>query len=276
MSSFIKCPTCKTEIPLTEVIDHQIHEQLEARLAAELAERERAHHEALATRESELKAAFDGEAAAREEALAQRAAERVAAELADWKAVAEEREAQLKVSQERELGLRRERRRLEEERAALDLELARRLDAERQQIAQKAREDLVEAHQLALREKELALEQMARQLKDVQESAEQRRSGLRGEALERELEDVLKERFPYDYIEAVKAGVRGADVLQTVNHRGQASGRILWESKRARAFSNGWLGKLKEDQAAANADFAVLVCTTMPQNARLMEQIEGV
>src|SRR5438874_2012566 len=82
-------------------------------------------------------------------------------------------------------------------------------------------------------EKEIALERMRRQIKELQESAQQQRSGLRGEALEREIEDVLRERFPADTIDPIKAGVRGADVLQTVSHRGGVCGKILWESKRA-------------------------------------------
>ena len=47
--------------------------------------------------------------------------------------------------------------------------------------------------------------------------------------MEREIEDVLRERFVHDRIEPVKAGTRGADVLQTVHQRGQMSGKILWE-----------------------------------------------
>ncbi len=139
MTGFIQCPTCKTEIPLTEVIDHEIHQQLEARLATELAERERTHADALAERE--LRAVFDAERKQRDEASRQRAEDQVATELADLRAQAEEREALLKQSNERQLQLRQERRKLEDERQALDLELARRLDAERRQIAAKARED---------------------------------------------------------------------------------------------------------------------------------------
>lgn len=138
VADFIKCPTCKTEIPLTEVIDHEIAERLETRLAAALRERERAHAAALAEREQELRAAFEQERAPRDEAARIRAEERVAAELADLKAVADERDGLLKQAQERELVLRQERRKLEDERQ--DLEVLRKVDAERKQIAAKARE----------------------------------------------------------------------------------------------------------------------------------------
>jgi hypothetical protein len=118
---------------------------------------------------------------------------------------------------------------------------------------------------------------MKRQIKELQESAEQTRAGLLGEAQEREIEDVLRERFRSDKIEPVKSGVRGADVLQSVySPRGDLCGKILWESKRARNWSNGWTSKLKEDQAAAGADVAVLVCSALPADVRHMEFVDGV
>jgi hypothetical protein len=276
VAGFIKCPTCKSDIPLSDVIDHEIAERLEERLARELAEREQAHAAALAEREQELRAGFEEERAKRDEAARLRAEERVAAEMADLKAVADEREALLNEAKERELALRAERRKLEDEKKAIDLEVARKVDAERSKIAAKAREEASEEHQLQLNEKDIALEQMRKKIKELEESAQQQSSGLRGEALERELEDVLRERFRLDVIEPIKAGVRGADVLQTVIHRGGVCGKILWESKRARNFSHAWITKLKEDQAANNAEFVVLVTATMPANVRLMELIDGV
>jgi hypothetical protein len=276
MTGFIKCPECKAEIPLTDVIDHEIHEQLEVRLADERMDRERSHAAALEERERELRAEFEDEQRVREERAKQFAEEQVATEVADLQTTLQERSVLLKQAQERELALRRDQRKLQEEREALELNVARRVDGERKQIVTKAREDLIEAHQLELREKGIELEQMQRQIKELQESSQQRRSGLRGEALEREIEDILRERFAHDRIEPIKAGTRGADVLQTVHLRGRVCGKILWESKRARNFSNNWITKLKQDQSSSDADFAVLVCASLPPHIRLMEQVEGV
>jgi hypothetical protein len=128
-----------------------------------------------------------------------------------------------------------------------------------------------------LRQKDLQVEQMKRQIKELQESADQTRAGLLGEAQEREIEDVLRERFRLDQIEPVKSGVRGADVLQSVySSRGTCCGKILWESKRAHNWSNGWVSKLKADQAAAGADVAVLVCSALPSDVDHMEIVDGV
>jgi hypothetical protein len=277
MADSIRCPDCRAEIPLTDAIGHQIEEQLKAQLALELAVRERQHAEAAAAREAELRREFE-EAQREREALLRSSAERkVATDLADLGARVEEQQAELEQARQRELELRQQKRKLDEEKQTLDLELARRLDEERTKIAAEAREGAADEHRMQLRQKELEVEQMKKQIKDLQESSEQMRSGLRGEAQEREIEDVLRERFRADRIEPVKAGIRGADVLQTiVSPRGQACGTILWESKRARNWSNGWIGKLKEDQAAAGADIAVLVCTALPPNVKHMELYEGV
>jgi len=266
MADSIRCPSCRAEIPLTEVISHQIEEQLAAKLTQELA-----------AREAELRREFEEAKAAGEAELQRRAEEKVAAALADLGSRVEEQDAQLREARERELGLLREKRKLDEEKEKLGLELARRLDEERAKIAAEVRRAASEEHQLELRQKELQVEQMQRQIRDLQESAEQTRAGLLGEAQEREIEDVLRERFRADTIEPVKSGVRGADVLQSVySPRGDHCGRILWESKRARNWSNGWISKLKDDQAAAGADAAVLVCSALPSDVRHMELVDGV
>lgn len=273
MADSIKCPNCKGEIPLSDVISHQIEEQLAAKLAGELA----AKDEEFAAREAQLRAEFGAAQAAREAELAKRAEEQVATKMADLGSRVEEQEERLREARERELELLKQKRRLDEEKEQLGLELARRLDEERVKIAAEARKTAAEEHQLLLREKELQVDQMKRQIKELQESAEQTRAGLLGEAQEREIEDVLREKFRADRIEPVKAGVRGADVLQRVySPRGDACGTILWESKRARSWSNGWISKLKEDQSKAGADVAVLVCSALPSDVRHMELIDGV
>ena len=83
--------------------------------------------------------------------------------------------------------------------------------------------------------------------------------------------------FPFDLIEPVGKGKFGGDILQHVrDHKGHLCGRILWESKRTTAWSDGWLTKLKKDQRTANAELAVIVSQTMPKDIALFEQLDGV
>src|SRR2546422_8011892 len=96
MADSIKCPECHAEIPLTDVISHQIEEQLAARLARELADRDRQHAEAAAARELELRREFDETQTEREGQLKLRAGQKVASNLADLASTVGEQDAEVK------------------------------------------------------------------------------------------------------------------------------------------------------------------------------------
>jgi hypothetical protein len=232
MADYITCPKCGEKIPLTDAIAHQIDEQLKTELASKLEEQEKQYATALASRESELRAEFDVARVKQEAELAKSAQAKVAGQIEELATRVEEQSKELREAGKRELELRTERRKLEERREAMDLEIARRIDEERVRITTQATERLNEQHRLELREKELTLEQMTKRIEELQSASQQTRAGLRGEVLEREIEDLLRERFPSDQITPVKSGVRGADVIQIViSPRGHDCGKILWESK---------------------------------------------
>jgi hypothetical protein len=64
---------------------------------------------------------------------------------------------------------------------------------------------------------------------------------------ELELEELLRTKFPTDTIEPVPKGEFGGDVVhRVVGPLGKLCGSILWESKRTKAWSDGWLTKLRE------------------------------
>jgi len=91
-------------------------------------------------------------------------------------------------------------------------------------------------------EKEQTIAAMQKQIEDLKRRAEQGSQQLQGEVLELELENLLRAKFPFDSIEPVAKGEFGGDVLQrVVSQGGQASGSILWESKRTKNWSDGWL-----------------------------------
>ena len=78
---------------------------------------------------------------------------------------------------------------------------------------------------------------MKKQVEELRRKAEQGSQQAQGEALELELEEVLKTAFPFDMIEPVPKGIRGADVVHKVNNQlGQYCGSILWESK----YTKNW------------------------------------
>jgi len=94
-------------------------------------------------------------------------------------------------------------------------------------------------------------------------------SRLAGEGLELALEDMLRQTHPdSDIIEEVGKGVRGADIEHTVvTQFGNVVGKIIYESKNAKAFSPNFLSQLKQNRKNAKADIAVLVTRTLPPGA---------
>ena len=63
---------------------------------------------------------------------------------------------------------------------------------------------------------------------------------------------------------------------RVVSQGGNASGSILWESKRTKNWNDGWLTKLREDQRTAKADIAVLVSQVLPKGVESFDVIDGV
>src|SRR5439155_1460640 len=57
---------------------------------------------------------------------------------------------------------------------------------------------------------------------------------------------------------------------------GRPRGTIIWESKHTKAWSDGWIQKLKDDKLAAKAQLAVLVSSAMPKDVPTFECRENV
>jgi hypothetical protein len=75
----------------------------------------------------------------------------------------------------------------------------------------------------------------------------------------------------------VPKGEFGGDLIQRiVGPAGQIIGSILWEAKRTKNWSDGWLGKLREDQRAAKADVCLIVSQALPKGVQTFDYIDGV
>jgi hypothetical protein len=121
------------------------------------------------------------------------------------------------------------------------------------------------------------LEDQKKLTEEMQRKANQGSMQMQGEILELVLEEELKAEFPFDIIEEVPKGVKGADLIQTVvNGRQQSCGKIIYEGKRTKAFSESWIEKLKEDQRVSGASLAVIVTETMPKEMSRFGRKDGV
>jgi hypothetical protein len=126
-------------------------------------------------------------------------------------------------------------------------------------------------------EKEEVIAGMQRTIEELRRKAEQGSQQIQGEVLELELEALLRAKFPIDLIEPVPKGEIGGDVLQRViGPAGLVCGTILWESKRTKNWSDGWLAKLREDQRSAKAEMAMIVSQVLPKGTESFNFVEGV
>lgn len=287
----ISCPKCGAEIPLTEAVSHRLREELAAdfekkrtELNAAMTRREEqiaVEKEALAQREKsvqgEVSKRVDAEKARLLATATREAEEKLGIDLKDLRTQLTEQQAKLKDAQTAELELRKKQRKLEEAKAAMELEMARKLDEERQKIADAARQQGADAERLKVADKDNIIKGLQEQIASLQQRAEQGSMQLQGETLELELENQLRAAFPFDGIAEIKKGARGGDVTQSVRtNSGFACGNILWEAKRAKKWSGNWPDKLKADQRAAKAELAVIVTTCPPERLRGMAQVDGV
>lgn len=298
----ITCPSCSTEIRLTESLAapllastrKQFEEQL-ARKDAAIAEREGA------TRRKEVQLLEAGRRL--EEQVAQQVADqlksertRVAAEearkaklscaseiegqareLAELQEVLRVRDAKLAEAQQAQAALIGKQRELDDARRELELTVAKRVQDSLAEVRGQARKEAEDGLRLKVSEKDQQIASMQQKIEELKQKAEQGSQQLQGEVQELELEQLLRSKFPFDLIEPVPKGEFGGDALHRVNSPGgTACGSILWESKRTRNWSESWLAKLRDDQRRAKAEVCVLVSQVLPKGVDTFDFADGV
>lgn len=195
-----------------------------------------------------------------------------------------ENEEKLKLAREKEFAFMKKEQELLSKEQELDLKLQKMLLEERAKLSDVIRKE--EAEKISLRETEYQLknkeleEKLEAQRKLVDEmkrKSEQGSMQLQGEVQELMLEDLLRQAFPYDTIEEVGKGVRGADCMLVVRNKfGQECGKIIFESKRTKDFSDQWIEKLKADMRSKAAVVAVIVTQAMPKGMDRFGEKDGV
>ncbi len=292
------CPNCKSEIKLTESLAAPLIEatsrELEQRLAQKdadvakretaLQEREKALAKASETIDEQVaeKIKLERDRICAEEAKKAKLAaasdlEQKAREIVDLQEVLKSREEKLAEAQNAQADLIKKQRELDDARRELELTVQKRIQEGLAATRQEAKKEAEDELNLKVKEKDQTIISMQQKIEVLKRQAEQGSQQLQGEVLELELENLLRAKFPFDSIEPVPKGEFGGDVLQrVVSTGGQASGTILWESKRTKNWSDGWLTKLREDQRAAKAEIAVIVSQVLPKGVETFEMMEGI
>lgn len=298
----ITCPNCKTEIRLTESLAAPLIEATRQQFERQLAQKD----EDIAKREqgirdkekqiAEAKRTLDEQVA--DQVAAQLKAERArvvaeeskkakqaaatelegkARELAELQDVLKSRDEKLAEAQKAQAELIKKQRELDDAKRELELTVEKRVQDGLTEIRSQAKREAEDEQKLKVMEKEQTIAAMQKQIEDLKRRAEQGSQQLQGEVQELELENLLRAKFPFDTIEPVPKGEFGGDVLhRVVSQSGQACGTMLWEFKRTKNWSDGWLAKLRDDQRTAKAEVAILVSQALPKGVETFEVVDGV
>src|SRR3954471_7087778 len=255
MDTVVTCPNCKTEIPLSDAFKHEIETGV---LATERARHQRELDAAVKSAETAAVKKADQEAVRREASLRAEAAEekqRSTALLKQLEEMTSELRSLRRKDEERELGFKKqlasEEDRIRAEaraRAAADVALqlekkdreiaAAREQAQRQEqmlrdqltaaedrARAEARKSANDEYALKLREKDKQLADARQKVKEAEAKITQGSQQTQGEALEIEIEELLRETFRDDEISEIKKGQNGADIVQKiVDRRGRCCG----------------------------------------------------
>jgi len=177
----------------------------------------------------------------------------------------------------KELELRKEKNAFELKSKNFDLELQRKLDEGKKLIREETAQELQEKNRWNNAQKDRIITNLSKKIEEMDRQAKQGSQQSQGEVVEVELEKVLKEAFPFDKIRPVNKGVKGGDVIQeVVSQTNKPCGKIYWESKNVKGWSTGWIPKLKNDCRNEKADIAVLITTTLPENVKNFDKLDGV
>jgi len=259
----ITCPKCKAEFPLTETLARPYIDAERAKIECELNERAaaigqreaalQAKSETLAEEQRNLEINIRRNVEAEREKIRSQVVEeeqeRYHKELAGKDQALSKLRKEVDAAHQLELETRREREALEERKRNFELEVARKVDEERETIRLKAQSEEAEQHRLALAQKDKLIEQMAKQVDELRRKVEQGSQQLQGEVLEAELRQILELEFRADQFEEVPNGKPGGDIIQRVRLADNSfCGSIVWESKNTKNWNEAWPAKLRKDQ----------------------------
>ena len=277
MSTEIKCPSCGHSFAPNDAIREEVEKELRNK-AAEWQKKK--------SEEFQLK--LEEEKKRLQESMEETTRKSIAAEFENKLIILEQanrtNEEKLKEARQQQLDFLRKEQELKLKEEELELSLQKKLQEEREKLSgdlRKLEEQRIAAKetefQLRIKEMEEKLEAQRKLAEEMKRKAEQGSMQSQGEAQELLLEDLLKSAFPFDTIEEVGKGVKGADCIQTVRNKlAQECGKIIFESKRTKDFSPEWIEKLKSDMRSQGADVAVLVTQAFPKDMDRFGEKEGV
>jgi hypothetical protein len=291
MSTTIICPNCTHQFEPTDAIAQSIEKEIRSKMEVEwrkrldglnaekqqLEQQQKDLDQRRQQQDEELKRRLDTEKKLLAETLSQEIKKSVGEDyegkVKHFQQLISEKDEKIKKVQAVELEALQLKEKLASQEQEMDLRLKRALIEERERLQELLKKEEEERgklreleHQMKVRELEKQLEDQRLLAEEMKRKAEQGSMQLQGEVQELMLEEMLRNAFPFDLVSEVGKGIRGADSILTVrNGFGQECGKIVFESKRTKDFSNEWIEKTKADMRSLGADMAVIVTQAMPK-----------
>ncbi len=296
MSSFnITCPKCLHQFEAGESMRAEMKDQLNKQMIdwkqgkeTEFKQKELQFQQLLKQKEDEANKRLELEKKQLQTELQQSIQKKVAEDFENKLRLLEENAAEsaekLKMARQKELEFLQKEQALLNKEAEMQVQMQRQLMQEREKLKEQLVKEETEKSSIKDQEHLLRVKELEKQLEDQKKLAEEMRrrselgsQQLQGEVQELMLEELLAKTFPFDRIDEVGKGVRGADCIQVVrNQLGAETGKIIYESKRTKDFSNDWIEKLKADMRGLGADVAVIVTQALPKDMDRFGEKDGV
>ncbi|WP_431294203.1 DUF2130 domain-containing protein [Pedobacter sp. P26] len=295
MPTEIKCPNCAHIFPMEEAMAEDYKKELREKAAAYARQKDEEYQRKLQVFESEkqqqlkaFEAKLNEEKTKLKDSLEENLRKSISADfetkLQMLEGNAKENAEKLKLAREKELDFLRREESLKVKEEEMELAFQRKMQEQRNELVEQIRKQEAEKnsikdteHQLRLKELEKQLDDQKKLAEEMKRKAEQGSMQLQGEVQELILEELLRVNYPFDLIEEVGKGVRGADCVQVVrNQFGQECGKIIYESKRTKDFGGDWIEKLKKDMRSMGIDVAVIVSQCYPKGMDCFGQRDGV
>ncbi len=296
MSSFIiTCPKCNNQFEPGDTMRDEIEKELRSKMLdwqkkkdEEFRGKEAGYQQQLQLKEEETAKLLQKERQKLQSELQESITKTIASDYENklklLQQSASDTEDKLKEARKKELAFLQMEQALKTREQELELNVQIQLQKEREKLTEdirKIEEQRVAAkesdYQMKLKELEKQLEDQKKLADEMRRKSEQGSMQLQGEVQELLLEELLQTTFPFDSIQEVGKGVRGADCVQVVRNKfGVEAGKIIYESKRTKDFGGDWIEKLKADMRNLGADMAVIVTQTLPKDMDRFGEKNGV
>jgi hypothetical protein len=250
--NMIQCRFCGKEFEISDALSQQVEQSIiEREHKKHLHELEEMKQKVFADSEKKLKEQFE---------LQLKHAEEEAVENKERNKKLTEQIAQM-MKEMRDMRIKNE---------EVQVEMEKRLAEEQEKIRASAQKKAEEEQHGKIAEKDKQLNDALKEIEEMRRKLQQGSQQTQGEAFELEFESMLQEVYKNDKILPVGKGIKGGDIIQEVwDNKGNYNGKILWELKNTKAWSENFVDKLRSDQREEKADEAVLISEVLPADLKI-------